>query len=306
MNFFIRENYHKHCNLLSFFFTNIFLYQKVVFFQIKRCFFLTTISPTISFTLNNKKFNFNLLQPLSISRQLDLTKQSNAFNLPEVKSETFSFEDLFIGDVLQGGSCNVDILSFCPHNLTHIECSSHILNQTLPETVSMADISLNHLQGLIYVIDLRAIVKDSKLILKEHLEKELAKINLPVTAIALKTPASDLEQNFDFSGKDFLALSKEAAEEINKFSFQGTKITTLILDLPSTDSENDDGKLLAHRTFFEIPETGITFKDTKKKVIVELAYFSEIDQNYYYFIMTPPKIKTNAIITDILFFPLMK
>lgn len=266
---------------------------------------MATTSLKISVSSGKELKTFNLSEPLSISRWISTSQQSNAFYLPEVISKPFSYKNAFIGDVLQGGSCNVDVLSFCPHNLTHIECSSHVLDQTVSESVSIAEIPKNHLQGLVYIIDLRPIVRDSKLILKEHLKNELAKINLPVTAIALKTSASDLEQNFDFSGKDFLALSKEAAEEISNFSFQDTKITTLILDLPSTDSENDGGKLLAHRAFFEIPESGITFNDTKKKVIVELAHFSQIVQNYYYFIMTPSKIKTNAIITDILFYALI-
>ena len=267
---------------------------------------MAIINHKISFSLKDSNLSFTLGEPLSISRSIRLTAQSNAFNLPVFTSSAFSYEDLFIGDVLKGGSCNVDVLSFCPHNLTHVETSAHILNQEVEKSVLISKIPKKRFQGLVYLIDLRISTKGSKLILKEHLKDELSKINYPITALALKTSASDLDQSYNFSGKDFLALSQEAAEEISNFSFQGAKITTLILDLPSTDSENDGGKLLAHRSFFELPDIGINFNDTKKKVIVELAHFGQVVQNYYYFIMTPPKIEANAIITDILFYPLLQ
>ena len=264
------------------------------------------ITWNISLTINKNEFSFTISNPISVSRTISLSHQSNAFNLPQFTSSAFSYEDVFTGDVLQGGSCNVDVLSFCPHNLTHIECSSHILNQRVSQAVTIDKIPQDHFQGLVYLIDLSTILKEEKLILMEHLKDELAKVNYPINAIALKTSSSLLQNDYDFSGKNFVALSREVAKEISKYSFEGQNITTLILDLPSTDSENDGGKLLAHRAFFEIPETGIEFKDIKKKVIVELAHFGQLVQNYYYFIMTPAKIQSNSIITDILFYPLIQ
>lgn len=267
---------------------------------------MTSISLHLDLSLNSKIFSFQLGKPVSVSRPILIDKHTHAFNLPDVLSRPFKYENIFIGDVLQGGSCNVDILSFCPHNLTHVETSDHILNQK-SAYASINKVPVNHLQGLVYVIDLtKKLNPDTKLIQLKHIEDELAKISYPITAIALKTFASELSPEYDFTGKNFLALSKEVSEYISHCSFASQKITTLLLDLPSTDQENDGGKLLAHRAFFEIPDKGFEFLDTKKKVIAELTYLNEIKQNYYYFIMTPAKIQTNAIITDILFYPLFE
>ena len=168
------------------------------------------------------------------------------------------------------------------------------------------NISLDYLQGLVYLIDLSNLNNEiGALITKDVITKELKKINLPVSAIAVKTSSSLLRQDYDFSGKDFLALDELTAKELTNFEFNGQEINTLILDLPSTDPENDNGKLLAHRAFFKLPREGIDFEDKYKKVIVELAYFKELVQNYYYFIMTPARIQSNAMITDILFYPVI-
>ena len=258
----------------------------------------------LCFKVNTNKFLLG--NPISVSRKISFSSHSRAFYLPDVKTTPFDYKNVFIGDVLRGGSCNVDVLSFCPHNLTHVETSAHILNQPLSHA-KIDTIPLDHFQGLVYLIDLSEKFSEiDKIITKNHLIDELQQINLPISALAIKTPSSLLPEDFNFSGKDFLALDEQAATEIANFSFGNQKITNLILDLPSTDSENDNGKLLAHRAFFELPRKGIEFEDTKKKAITELAYFKELVQNYYYFIMTPAKITSNAIITDILFYTLIE
>lgn len=268
-------------------------------------FIVSKITFSIQFTSNEKNYSFDLGNPISVSRIVAPSQHSNAFYLPELHSQSFMYKDVFVGDVLSGGSCNVDVLSFCPHNLTHIETSDHILDQSNSKA-SIKDIPGDRYQGLVYLIDVSKKLADKdKFIPSNLIKEELQKVTLPISALAFKTGASLLDENYDFSGKDFLALHEESSQEIVNFSLEDQKVKTLILDLPSTDSENDQGKLLAHRAFFEIPREGIEFNDSKKKAIVELAYFRNVVQDYYYFIMTPPKIQANAIITDILFYPLI-
>ena len=266
---------------------------------------MSSIHIHINIYFENTEISFQLGQPISVSRTIKFNKHSSAFNLPHATSTPFNYKNVFIGDVLQGGSCNVDVLSFCPHNLTHVETSDHILNQT-PAYASISTIPQHHLQGLLFAIDLRKkLDAKTKFIKPEHIKAELESVQYPINALALITHASDLSADFNFTGKDFLALHKDTLKLISDFSCKGRKVTSLILDLPSTDPEDDGGKLLAHRSFFEIPETGIEFTDHKKKVIAELAYFTDVVQNYYYFIMTPARIQSNAMVTDILFYPLI-
>ena len=268
-------------------------------------FILSHLKFFLTITAKNTNYSIELGKPVSVSRIINLNQHSKAFNLPEVTTKPFTYENIFVGDVLQGGSCNVDVLSFCPHNLTHVETSAHILDQSR-SNAKIQDIPLDYLQGLVYLIDVSNLIKENDtLITKDVITKELKKIYLPVSAIAIKTQSSQLRQDYDFSGKDFVALDELTAKELTNFEFDGQEIKTLILDLPSTDPENDNGKLLAHRAFFKLPREGIDFEDKHKKVIVELAYFKELVQNYYYFIMTPARIQSNAMITDLLFYPII-
>ena len=75
--------------------------------------------------------------------------------------------------------------------------------------------------------------------------------------------------------------------------------------LVSSADEVDSTHLLAHRYFFGLNQTQTTTEDQIQRVIVELAYFNSLDEGYYYCIMTPPKIQTNAAITDILSYPIL-
>ena len=154
----------------------------------------------IDISFDNKKISFQLGLPTSVSRTIKFNKHSSAFNLPNATTTPFKYKNVFIGDVLQGGSCNVDILNFCPHNLTHVETSDHILNQT-SAYASISTIPQNHLQGLVFVIDLRKrLDSKTKFIKPEHIQTELESVQYPINALALFTNASDLSAEFDFTG----------------------------------------------------------------------------------------------------------
>jgi arylformamidase len=259
----------------------------------------------MKFKLEIAKYQIDLDfdKPISVSREVKLIpklEKSQAFHLPNVVTETFRYQDKFVGDVTKGGSCNVLSISYCPHNITHIETSAHILVEN-ENSITIDKIPENRFQGLVYLIDLSNL-PDMKnfLITKEILANNLKNIDLPISMIAIKTVSSNYDVFYDFSDKEFMAFSKDAAEYLSKFQ-EGT-ITSLILDLPSLDLERDEGKLLAHRAFFEIPEGVINYEDKKKRVVIELAHFANLEQGFYYCITTPAKIQTNAVTTGIKFY----
>jgi len=257
---------------------------------------------------------FRLGEPRSVSREVLFTPgaaSSNAFHLPGIHSRTVEFEGQFIGDVNRGGSCNVDLLSYVPHGLTHIETAAHILNADAdPPTVK--DIPLEHLSGIAYLIDLTHLdAEPGRQIPWKEVESKLKKNALPVSILALKTRASLLPAHYDFSGKDFLSLSPGTAKGIHDYAFFAAgsppvrqPINCLLLDLPSIDPEADGGKLLAHRYFFGLAKTGYIEEDREKRALVELAWFSDLDEGYYYAAITPPSFQANAVSTGIIFQPL--
>ncbi|MFW9927885.1 MAG: cyclase family protein [Candidatus Thorarchaeota archaeon] len=261
-----------------------------------------SLTLTIS-DLTGIKNSFILKNPTSVSRPIKLTKTvetSHAFYLPKISIETFRHDSGFIGNIEEGGSCNVNILKFSPHSLTHIETSSHITNDNNKKK-SISDLFINEKMGLVYLIDCtksEAIIHNQ--ISDSYLKDQLEKIDLPITALAIKTKSSELPFNYDFSGENFLFFGQKAAKVVKKIQ---PKLNLLILDLPSIDSENDRN-LLGHKTFL------INKDHDKNKIhgsaIIELAFFPHLTQGYYFCVLTPPKIDSDAIITDIIFWNLEK
>lgn len=252
---------------------------------------------------------FRIGKPQSVSRDVhfkEKTRSPNAFHLPPITSKTVEFEGQFTGDVNRGGSCNVDTLQYVPHGLTHLETSAHILGPDAnPPTVK--DIPLEKLSGIVFLIDLSHLGEEpGQLISWETVRTKLEQNTLPISLLALKTHASLLPQDYDFSGKDFLALAPGTAKGIHDYTVSKSRIQCLILDLPSIDPEKDGGKLLAHRYFFGLPETGFTANDKEKRALVELAWFSDLNEGYYYTAITPPQFETNAVTTGITFRPLVE
>jgi len=263
-----------------------------------------TFSLEIKITLiENVVKTFVLNYPTSVSRNIVLSNNygaSGAFNLPKFKSEPFTDESGFTGDINKGGSCNVNIITFCPHNLTHIETSSHITNNS-EKSITIKDLEPETTNGLVYLIDCtdeKAIENNS--ISWDFLSEKFHSLDIIPKIIALKTKSSKLPQHYNFSGENFISLGSQVSKNIQK---EFPEIQVLILDLPSADNENDI-KLMGHKEFFFTTEQTSATEKPLQKAIVELAHFGQLEESYYFCMMTPAKIETDAIVTDILFWSL--
>lgn len=235
--------------------------------------------------------------PISISRPVKLSpvEMSGAFYLPEFGTSTFEYNDVFVGDVKRGGSCNVDIHTYCPHNLTHIEVSSHVVENGL----TVDSLTADDLNGLAFVIDTQNKYHDNdKFLPTDYIKSKIESLQIKPELLIIKSKESSANIHTDYSGNDPISVEPKLSKIISSnFPF----IRGLILDLPSIDAENDSGLLLSHRYFFEISESGsVNTLSPKKKFIVELSYLNKIQEGYYYVYLTPYKIQTNACITDII------
>lgn len=241
---------------------------------------------------------FDLEKPHSVSRNVVMKpglKMSGAFHLPKFNQSTFEIEG-FIGDVERGGSCNVRVQSFSPHNLTHIESSLHIVTNGHP----ISEFARKMFQGLVYLIDLsHKPVLTNQTITVADINEKLEKLNPQCKLLAIKTNYSNEAVDRDFSNTSPVALDPDLTEFL---SSQYPQIHGIFLDLPSADLENDGGKLLAHRKFFLLPDTGYIADSHPLKYIGELLYFKGIDEGYYFTIITPYRLETDAVITDIIFY----
>lgn len=192
--------------------------------------------------LNFNKYNLN--QPIDISIPLRASNNNVTawyVNAPEIKAVE---NGTWIGDVKRGGTVNFRNISFNPHGHgTHTECVGHI---------SKEDYSINQLlkifffKALLITVELSLIDKD-RIILKDEIlkHKNLSEFE----AIIIRTlPNTDEKLSKHYSNTNFPYLHEDAALYIRE---QGIK--HLLIDLPSVDKEEDGGKLLAHKAFWNYP-----------------------------------------------------
>ncbi|HNP47651.1 MAG TPA: cyclase family protein, partial [Bacteroidia bacterium] len=150
----------------------------------------------VSCVINGNLFRVDLSQPHDISVPLRAGEVNvNAFYVPPVRMEPFRAGN-FIGDVSQGGSCNVNNILFNPHgNGTHTECVGHIskeghtINQSLKQFFFLAEL---------ISITPQTVFEDH-IIKKEHIQKALAE-KQPEALIIRTRPNPDVKLHRQYSG----------------------------------------------------------------------------------------------------------
>ncbi|WP_378179057.1 cyclase family protein [Aquimarina sp. SS2-1] len=215
----------------------------------------------------NVTYKVDLSQPLDISIPLRATDENvNAWYIPAPKIEPVTDGD-WIGKVSEGASTNFNNIYFNPHGHgTHTECVGHItkefysINQTLKQFFFTAElISVQpEKQGEDFVI--------TKDIIQEAIQSN-------PEALIIRTLPNTIEKlNKQYSHTNWSYLSEKAALFIRELG-----IKHLLIDLPSVDKEKDDGKLVAHKAFWNYPESP-RFEAT----ITEMIFVnSEVEDGMY-------------------------
>jgi kynurenine formamidase len=195
-------------------------------------------------TIDN--FKIDLSKPIDISIPLTNTDANPiAWYIEKPVIEPVVFGD-WIGKVSEGkSSTNFNNIFFNPHGHgTHTECLGHItrefysINQSLKQFFFLAQlISVQpELQG------------EDRVITKNQIEMALKGSILD--AIIIRTlPNLDKKKSLKYSNTNPAYLSEEAARFICE-----SGIKHLLIDLPSVDKEQDEGKLLAHKAFWNVTD----------------------------------------------------
>ena len=219
----------------------------------------------------NQTYQIRLDQAIDISIPLQQGLQTvNAFYAPPLQIEPVRAGD-FVGDVRQGGVVNFKNVRLNPHgNGTHTECVGHIspngetINQALRQFFFMAE--------LVSIFPQR-MENGDRVVLKSQLMSALEGKNAPDALILRTLPNDDFKLRTTYSGANPPYLHHEAVEWMVE---QGVK--HLLLDLPSVDREEDGGKLLAHKAFWQYPE-----QIRQQATITEMIYIpnSVVDGSYF-------------------------
>lgn len=216
---------------------------------------------------NGKALSANLSQPIDIS--IPLTNNENnpiAWYLDKPVIEAVKMGD-WIGKVSEGSSTNFNNIFFNPHGHgTHTECLGHItheffsINQTLKQFFFTAE-----------VVSVQPEEQGEDLtITKQQIEKALN--GKAPEAIVIRTlPNADSKTSKNYSNSNPPYLDEAAALFIRECG-----IKHLLIDLPSVDREQDEGKLVAHKAFWNVTDVNNLNADARHDAtITEMIYVKD-------------------------------
>ena len=209
-------------------------------------------------TINTIKYTIDLSKPLDISMPMRASKDNaNAWYIEEPKIEPAQIGE-WTASVKEGAAINFNNIQFNPHaHGTHTECVGHItdkvysINKCLKQFFFKAE-----------VITVAPEKIDEDYVISKTQLQFLLKKRKPEALVIRTMPNTKDKLSKQYSNTNWTYLTEDAAEFIKKIGVQH-----LLIDLPSIDKEKDDGKLLAHKAFWDLDG-----KIRKNATITEFIY----------------------------------
>ncbi len=194
--------------------------------------------------INN--FEVDLSKPIDISISLSNTDENPiAWYIEKPVIEPVVFGD-WIGKVSEGSSStNFNNIYFNPHGHgTHTECLGHItkefysINQALKQFFFLAEL-----------ISVEPELQNEDLVITKKQIENALKGTAPEAIVIRILPNNSDKLSMKYSNTNPPYLSEDAAIFIRESGIQH-----LLIDLPSVDKEHDQGKLLAHKAFWNVQD----------------------------------------------------
>jgi len=213
-----------------------------------------------SFDINNRciKVDFSLGQSLAIP--LDPHGDQPSFFVSDRATAEPLREGDYVGSIRAGGSCNAEVIRYVPHSHgTHTECAGHIL-----ESASTVQQSIDQQPGLARVITVSGSSPwDSdddyhqpveRLICRDEIRAQLGSGNLDeYRAVVIRSLPNDpgkISRNYS-EYPHYPVLSAQAVQWL-----AASKLPPLLIDMPSLDKADDQGKLANHRSWWGLDGSG--------------------------------------------------
>lgn len=218
---------------------------------------------------NHKTYEIDLSEPLDISLPIQNNGQNPiAWYLDQPEINPVVMGD-FVGSVASGkSSTNFNNILFNPHGHgTHTECLGHItkdfysINQTLKTFFFTAEL---------ISITPQVLAKDF-VISKIQIE-ELLNGKTPEAVVIRTLPNSIDKKHKNYSNTNPPYLSEAATVYLREIG-----IKHLLIDLPSVDKEADEGKLVAHKAFWNVKNVDKVNDDARfDATITELVFVEDV------------------------------
>jgi kynurenine formamidase len=218
---------------------------------------------------NNKSFEVDLSKPIDISIPLTNTDENPiAWYISKPVIEPVRFEE-WVGKVSVGmSSTNFNNILFNPHaHGTHTECLGHITKEFYSINKS--------LKQFFFVSELISVPfedRDGDLVITQEAVENALQGRSPEALVIRTLPNGEDKKSRKYSHTNPPYLTEEAALFIRECNIQH-----LLIDLPSVDKEKDEGKLLAHKAFWNV--TDVTVLNTEARLnatITEMIFVADV------------------------------
>lgn len=210
-----------------------------------------------------EKYKVDLAQPLDISIPLVPGKDSpNCFWAPHFDATPVVSGD-WIGDVNAGGGVNFKNVHLNPHgNGTHTECVGHISKEEV--TINSVLKNFHHFAKVVSIFPQSQDNKDKVISLSQIIDA--FGDHIPEAVVIRTLPNGKDKLKRIYSGTNPPYVDYRAVQYL-----VDNGVKHLLLDLPSVDREEDGGKLLAHKAFWNYPAKIDTEKTISEMVFVDNA-----------------------------------
>jgi kynurenine formamidase len=221
-----------------------------------------------------QNFTIDLSKPIDISIPLSNSEKTPiAWYIEKPQIEPVVFGE-WIGKVSEGSSTNFNNIFFNPHGHgTHTECLGHITREFY---------SINQcLKQFFFTAQLISVkpkmINDDFVITKEQIQAFLNE-EIPEALLIRTLPNIETKKHKNYSHTNPPYLSEEAAIYIREIGIQH-----LLIDLPSVDREEDEGKLLAHKAFWNVKDVNNLNEDARLHcTISEMIFVNDTIQDGSY------------------------
>ncbi|WDO14140.1 cyclase family protein [Flavobacterium sp. WW92] len=223
----------------------------------------------------DQNFEVDLSKPIDISLPLTNTDENPiAWYIEKPVIEPVRFGH-WVGKVSEGSSStNFNNIFFNPHGHgTHTECLGHITTEFY---------SINqHLKTFFFTAEVVSVEPEIRgedlVITRSQIEKALDG-KLPEAIVIRTLPNLQEKRSKKYSDTNPPYLEEKAAVFVRE---KGIK--HLLIDLPSVDKEKDQGKLLAHKAFWNVKNTQELNDDARlDATITELIFVrDEVEDGSY-------------------------
>lgn len=218
---------------------------------------------------NHKTYEIDLSEPLDISLPIQNNGQNPiAWYLDQPEINPVVMGD-FVGSVASGkSSTNFNNILFNPHGHgTHTECLGHItkdfysINQTLKTFFFTAEL-----------ISIEPELIDNDFVITKNQIESALNGKSPEALVIRTLPNSSEKKHKNYSNTNPPYLSEAATVYLREIG-----IKHLLIDLPSVDKEADEGKLVAHKAFWNVKNVDKVNDDARfDATITELVFVEDV------------------------------